>query len=93
MPSTHLSLHYHVVFGTKDRVPMIKEDWRNRFHTYIGGAIRAAEGCPEMIGGVADHVHLLMGLRATARVADIVCEVKATSSRWVHEEIGLRMFA
>jgi REP element-mobilizing transposase RayT len=63
MPSTHLSLHYHVVFSTKDRVPVINENWRNRFHAYIGGAIRAAEGYPEAIGGVADHVHLLIGLR------------------------------
>jgi REP element-mobilizing transposase RayT len=46
-----------------------------------------------MIGGIADHVHVLMGLRATARLANVVCDMKAVSSRWVHEQIGLRTFA
>jgi hypothetical protein len=40
-------------------------------HAYIGGVVRNVEGVPEAIGGVADHVHLLIGLRATARLADV----------------------
>ena len=67
MPSTHLSLHYHLVFSTKGRTPIIVAAWRERFHAYIGGVVRNVEGVPEAIGGVADHVHLLIGVRATAR--------------------------
>lgn len=93
MPSTHLSLHYHVVFSTKDRAPFIGAAWRERLHAYIGGVVRNVEGVPEAIGGVADHVHLLIGLRATARLADVVRDLKAVSSRWVHDEIGERAFA
>ena len=93
MPSTHLSLHYHVVFGTKDRVPAISAEWRERLHAYLGGVVRNVEGMPEAIGGVADHVHLLIGLRATSCLSDVVRDVKAVSSRWVHEEIGERRFA
>lgn len=51
MPSTHLSLHYHIIFSTKDRHPFITDDWRSRLHEYLGGLIRAAEGIPEAIGG------------------------------------------
>ncbi|HEX7261104.1 MAG TPA: IS200/IS605 family transposase [Luteolibacter sp.] len=93
MPSTHLSLHYHLVFSTKNRMPSISEIWRGRLHAYLGGVIRNVEGVPEAIGGVADHVHLLIGLRATARLADVVRDVKAISSRWVHEETGDREFS
>ncbi len=93
MPSTHLSLHYHVVFSTKDRAPIITAAWRERLHAYLGGVVRNVEGVPEIIGGVADHVHLLLGLRATACLADVMRDVKAVSSRWVHEEIGERTFA
>ena len=93
MPSTHLSLHYHVVFSTKDRAPIIVPAWRERLHAYIGGVVRNVEGVPEAIGGVADHVHLLIGLRATGRLADVVRDLKAVSSRWVHDEIGERAFA
>ena len=90
MPSTHLSLHYHVVFSTKDRTPIIAAAWRERLHAYLGGVVRNVEGVPEAVGGVGDHVHLLIGLRATACLADVVRDVKAVSSRWVHEEIGDR---
>ncbi len=92
MASTHLSLHFHLVFSTKNREPTIAEAWRGRLHAYLGGVVRNVEGVPEAIGGVADHVHLLIGLRATARLADVVRDVKAVSSRWVHEEIGNQGF-
>ena len=45
------------------------------------------------VGGVADHVHLLVSLRATHNLADVVRELKKASSLWVHNEIGVRSFA
>jgi putative transposase len=92
MPSTHLSLHYHLIFSTKNRVPYIDLDWRPRFHAWIGGTIRSLDAEAEAVGGVADHVHILVGLKATHRLADVVRDVKATSSRWVHKEIKLQEF-
>ncbi|MDA8429783.1 MAG: IS200/IS605 family transposase [Geobacteraceae bacterium] len=93
MPSTHLSLHYHVVFSTKERHPLIDQAWRVRLHAYLGGVIRDLGGVPECVGGIADHVHLLIGLKATHRLCDVIREVKVSSSKWVHEAIGLREFA
>jgi putative transposase len=93
MPSTHLSLHYHLVFSTKNRMPVIADGWRDRLHAYLGGVVRNAGGVPEAIGRVEDHVHLLVGLRATATLANVMRDVKAVSSRWVHEEIGVREFS
>jgi putative transposase len=93
MSSTHLSLHYHIVFGTKNHDPMIQPAWRGDLHAYLGGTIRTADGIAESIGGVSDHVHLLIGLRATHRLADVIRELKAVSSGWVHNEIGMRGFA
>ncbi len=93
MPSTHLSLHYHIVFGTKNHEPVIQPNWCPKLHAYLGGIIRAADGVAECVGGVSDHVHLLVGLRATHRLADVLRELKAVSSGWVHDEIGAREFA
>lgn len=93
MSSTHLSLHYHVVFSTKNRAPLIAPAWGERLHAYMGGVVRTLDGVPEAIGGVADHVHLLIGLRATDCLADAVRDVKAVSSRWVHEDVRDRAFA
>lgn len=93
MPSTYLSLHYHLVFGTKDRVPSIDAAWQGRLHEYLGGTVRGLGGVPDGIGGVADHVHLLVGLKATHCLADLMRELKKAASFWVHEEIGVRSFA
>lgn len=93
MSSTYLSLHYHIVFGTKDRVPLIHADWRNRLHEYLGGTVRGLGGFPEGVGGVADHVHLLVGLKATHCLADVMRELKKAASVWVHDEIKLDSFA
>jgi REP element-mobilizing transposase RayT len=93
MSSTYLSLHYHIVFGTKDRVPLIHAGWRLRLHEYLGGTIRGLGGFPEGVGGVADHVHLLIGLKATHCLADFMRELKKAASVWIHNEIKLDSFA
>jgi putative transposase len=93
MPSTFLSLHYHIIFSTKDRLPLIDAAWRDRLHEYLGGTVSGLGGFPQGVGGVADHVHLLVGLKATHCLADFMRELKKASSVWVHEEIKLREFA
>lgn len=92
MPSTHLSLHYHLVFSTKNRAPIIAPAWRGRLHAFLGGTVNTLGGTAEAIGGVVDHMHLLIGLRATHCLADVMREIKAVSSRWVHDEICDRTF-
>jgi putative transposase len=93
MSSTYLSLHYHLVFGTKNREPVIAPAWRARLHEYLGGTISGLGGFPQGVGGVDDHVHLLIGLKATHTLADVLRELKKASSVWVHEQIGIRSFA
>jgi putative transposase len=93
MPSTYLSLHYHLVFSTKDRAPLIEPSWRSRLHEYLGGTVAGLEGFPQGVGGMADHVHLLVSLKATHCLADFMRELKKASSAWVHDEIGMQRFA
>lgn len=91
MPSTHLSLHYHLVFSTKERLPTIVTDIRPRLHAYLGGIVNGLGGVPLDVGGVADHVHLIVGLKATHCLADVMRTLKGDSSRWMHDE-GIRRF-
>ncbi len=93
MASTYLSLHYHIVFGTKNRAPLIDAEWRPRLHDYLGGTIRGLGGFPEGIGGIADHVHLLVSLKATHSLADVMRELKKASSVWTHDVLGEKLFA
>jgi REP element-mobilizing transposase RayT len=85
MGSTFHSLHYHVVFSTKERRPTIGDQWRKDLHAYLGGIVRALGGVAEAVGGVEDHVHLLISLKTTDAPADIVRELKKASSVWAAE--------
>lgn len=93
MSSTYLSLHYHLIFSTKHREPWIDLVWCPRLHEYLGGGVRGLGGFPEIVGGVADHVHLLVRLKATHCLADFMRELKKASSVWVHDEMKLPGFA
>ena len=93
MSSTHLGLHYHLIFGTKNHEPLIAPAWRSRLHAYMGGILSSLDTVPEIVGGMEDHVLILAGLRATHRLADVMREIKSASSRWVHEEMSLPAFA
>ena len=93
MPSTYVSLHYHVVFSTKNREPIILPAWGPRLYEYLGGTVRGLGGFPEEIGGVTDHVHLLIGLKATHCLADFMRELKKIASGWVHDALHIRPFA
>ena len=81
-------LTYHIVFATKYRKPSIKDDMRERLYEYIGGILRGNKGHLIEIGGVEDHIHLLVGLTPSLTVSEVIREVKACSSKWMGE-VGL----
>lgn len=90
--STFASLHYHIVFSTKNRHPTIEDTWLFRLHDYLGGIVKSLDGFPQGIGGIEDHVHLLVGLRPTHCISDFMRELKKSSSNWVHETIDCAKF-
>ena len=82
----------HCFRNEKSRA-VIQPSWRGKLHAYLGGIVRTANGIAESVGGVSDHVHLLVGLRATHCLADVLRELKSVSSGWVRDEIRVRNFA
>ena len=92
MTSTHICLYFHFVFSTKGRLRWIKESWEQRMHASLGGQLRKLGGIALAVGGDADHAHVLASLRATHCAADVMRDMKANSSAWVHNVIGLRLF-
>jgi putative transposase len=87
MPSSHICLNVHLVFSTKDRLPQIKPDWQDRLHAYLGGTVKGLDAVPLAIGGIYDHVHLLVSLKSKHRLDYFLRELKADSSGWVHKEL------
>jgi REP element-mobilizing transposase RayT len=93
MPSTFGSAHYHLVFATKERRPLIDVAWRTRLHHWLAGAVLRSGATPLEVGGVGDHVHLVAGLRPSHSLAEVMQDWKRGTSRWVHEELGLPLFS
>jgi REP element-mobilizing transposase RayT len=92
MPQSLSDVNIHFVFGTKDRAPFITDDIAPELHGYIGGIIRAEKCVPLAVGGMADHVHLLISISRETSLAELVRVIKSGSSKWMHEK-GHRDFA
>lgn len=92
MPQSLTFLLVHVVFSTKDRLPMLAEGVRADLFAHLATVARNT-GCEcYRVGGVADHVHLAIGLSRTITVAALVEELKTSSSQWVKTQ-GIGAFA
>ena len=86
MPSSYTSLVYHIVFSTKYRKPTFTELIRSETYAYIGGIIANKKGQLLEIGGTDDHIHILTSCSPTIALAEFVRDMKANSSKWLHEE-------
>jgi len=84
MPQSLAKILVHTVFSTKDRRPFLRDQpLREELHRYLGGILTNRDCQPLIIGGVADHVHILSTLSRTGTAAEMVKEVKRSSSLWL----------
>jgi putative transposase len=92
MPQSLSKIWTHLIFSTKERYPFLSDPKiRSELHAYLA-AILKAHNCPTLIvGGVSDHVHALFVLSKNDSIANIVYELKRSSSKWAKPQ-GLRKF-
>lgn len=84
MANTYWQIYIHLVFGVKCRASMINPKWQSELHRYMCGIIENL-GCRCLrIGGVSDHVHVLIACPPKIALADVVQSVKQSSSKWVN---------
>lgn len=76
----------HVVFSTKGRRPWITRPLQEHLWPYLGGIARNNKMKALKVGGVEDHVHVLLLLPATLPVSKAVQLLKGNSSKWIHEQ-------
>jgi putative transposase len=75
----------HVVFATDERRPVIRDEMKERLHSYLGGIARENGISATAVGGTADHVHLLISLPRTISIAKAIQLLKSGSSKWIHD--------
>ena len=77
------SVLVHLVFSTKNREPFITPKIEAELHPYMATIFREAKSPSLAIDGATDHVHILFSLARVVTIADIVEEVKTSTSKWI----------
>ncbi len=83
----------HLIFSTKHRESLIRAEIRPRLHAYLVGVLDNLKSPSLQTGGVEDHVHRLFGLGRTISPAEVVEQVKTSSSKWMKSEGGVTGFS
>ena len=86
MANTYASLHYHIIFSTKNREPWIFPDIEQRILRFMGGIARKHRMTALQIGGVEDHIHALVNAPPTLAPSQVAQILKGESSKWIHDE-------
>lgn len=87
MPRTYTNLLFHIVFATKGRFPFISNEYKARLYEYIGGTIRGLGGICLEVGGVADHVHIMVKLKPNYDVSKFIQDLKPSVTKWARGHI------
>ena len=85
MSQSYTNLLYHIIFSTKDRQPLITSAHEGRLYDYIGGTLRRAGGISLELNGTEDHIHLLAKLRPDRSLSDVLRDLKANATGWMHD--------
>lgn len=91
---SYVSSYLHCIFSTKERHPYLKPELRDRLWPFLGGIARQNKMKAIEIGGVEDHIHILLSLPSTMAISKAMQLLKGGSSKWVHETFPeQRLFA
>ena len=93
MPDSYISNRLHVVFATKHRLRALSPSIREKLYPYLVATGHTFGIVVLAIGGVEDHLHLLLSLPSNISLGEAVKKLKANSSRWMKEECGLGKFS
>jgi REP element-mobilizing transposase RayT len=85
MANTYTQIYVHIVFSVKGRQNLLDKDWRDDLFSYIGGIVNAKGQKIFAVGGVADHVHLLISLKPNITISELVRDIKSNSAKWINE--------
>jgi putative transposase len=92
MRAPYTQLFVHCVWATWDRLPLITSAVEQRLYASITTKCRELDCVVLALGGVEDHVHLLVRIPTTLTIAGLVREVKGSSSHLMTHAISPNTF-
>ena len=91
MANTYTQIHIQFVFAVKYRNGLIHSSFKEELKQYISGIIKAHNHKLLAINGMSDHLHILVGMRPSQSVSDLMQNIKANSSKWINEKKFLKV--
>jgi REP element-mobilizing transposase RayT len=91
MSNTYTQIHIQFVFAVKYRNGLIHFSFKQELYQYISGIIKANNHKLLAINGMSDHLHILIGMRPSQSVSDLIQNIKSNSSKWINEKKFLKV--
>ena len=86
MANTYTQIHIHAIFSVQNRMSLIHKQWQDELYKYISGIIDKNGHKVMQIGGMPDHVHVLLGMRPAQSLSDLMQAIKGGSSFWINQK-------
>lgn len=78
-------LYYHIVWTTKNRLPLITSELEPDFYRYLSAKINEIGCIPHALGGMEDHIHFVVSIPPRMSISEFVKKVKGSSSRFANQ--------
>lgn len=85
MPNTYTQIHLHLIFAVQNRISLIDDLWAERLYQYITGIVQTYNHKMIIINGMPDHLHIVIGMRPSQSLSDLMQDIKGSSSRWIND--------
>lgn len=85
MPGTFSQIYIHCIFAVKNRAPYLKKEFREEVFKYISGIITNKGHKAIIVNGMYDHIHLLIGLKPSNSLSELIRDVKNNSSNFINK--------
>ncbi|MCR4965762.1 MAG: IS200/IS605 family transposase [Bacteroidales bacterium] len=87
MANVYSQLYNHFVIVVQHRDCLIQPEWQEELHKYMTGCVTNHKKCKLLsIGGIADHVHLFVGMGPDISPTELITDVKRSASLWINQK-------
>lgn len=85
MSGTFSQIYIHLVFAVKNRECLIHPSWEESLYKYITGIVQNKGQKMLGINGMPDHIHILIGMKPSCCLSDLVREIKKSTNELIKE--------
>lgn len=86
MANTYTQIHIQFVFAVRFREAVIHSSWKDELYRYMTGIVQNNKHKLIAINGIPDHIHILIGMRPTQSISDLMQDIKGSSSKWINQK-------